>query len=352
MNLDYVGWQLGITYQAPGPQGIDWPYLKDVIDRSADAGMNLLSLMMLSYAYHDPEHDGYAWPVTNPLLEPLKDRACLNADPRHEFVRRALDYAKGKGFHCQLAMNAMIWNPERVRQSYPDAEPQQLADGSTAAGGWLHCPDSPGAFRLALDEVTDLLSFYADYPVDSFAFERMGYNAGTCFCAHSRDRFRQQTGLEMDTSRLSHLIWKGNSVRELLSRYVERIRQTRPGIQVWAHTGGEPEWGHFPHVLAGAGIDIVANHGQHFLPTSEAFHEQVDWLSPLPCVPHICVRDLPTHNYAVPPRTPESIAENATWLERYPGERMAGAMFFNEVHTSERNKAAVYDVVRRWQTRA
>ena len=76
--------------------------------------MNMISLMMVSYAYYCPEHDGYAWPVKNPRLAPLRDRSCRNADPRTEFVGKALDYAKGKGFHCQLMMNAMIWNPDRV----------------------------------------------------------------------------------------------------------------------------------------------------------------------------------------------------------------------------------------------
>jgi hypothetical protein len=73
VKFKHVGWQIGISYQAPQKQGIDWPYLKNVIDRSADAGMNFISLMMISYAYFCPEHDGYAWPVKNPRLEPLRD---------------------------------------------------------------------------------------------------------------------------------------------------------------------------------------------------------------------------------------------------------------------------------------
>jgi hypothetical protein len=115
------------------------------------------------------------------------------------------------------------------------------------------------------------------------------------------------------------------------------------------HTGGDPEWGHFPHVLRDVPVSVVANHGQHFLKTRQAFHQQLDWLEPLPCVPHICVRDVPTHNYPLPIKTPEMIREYAEWLETYPGDRVVGAMFFNEVRTSERNKAAVYEVVRRWR---
>ena len=98
--------------------------------------------------------------------------------------------------------------------------------------GWLFCPDSPGGFQLAVDEVTDLLAFYGGSPVDSFAFERLGHNAGTCYCAHSRGRFKRDTGQDLETSSLSHAIWKGNAAREHLKRYVDVIKQVRPGISV------------------------------------------------------------------------------------------------------------------------
>ncbi len=358
MKLNYIGWQIGINYQAPQKYGIDWPYLKNVIDRSADAGMNFISLMMISYAYFCPEHDGYAWPVKNPRLDPLRDTQCLNANAKTEFAAKALAYAKSKGFHCQLIMNSMIWNPARVIASYPQAESQCYADGEKVIDGWMFCPDSPGGWQLAVDEVIDLLEFYSGSPVDSFCFERLGYDNGTCFCQYSLEKFKRMTGTDLPGSPLSHLVWKGNAVRELLKKYVSTIREARPGIEIWAHTGGEPEWGHFPHVIRDIGIDAVSNHGQHFLSTQGAFHQQLDWLWPLPCVPHICVRDIPTHNYPVPIRTPEMIREYGNWLRSYPGlpgeasakpgDRVQGAMFFNEVATSEQNKAAVYEMVRNW----
>ena len=343
----YVGWQVGVNYQAEG-SGIDWPYLKNVIDRSADAGMNFISLMMVSYGYFCPEHDGYAWPVANPRLRPLRDRNCLNVNLESEFVSRALDYAKKRGFHCQLMMNGMIWNPARVASSYPQAASQRHSDGRKEIDGWLFCPDSPGGFQLAVDEIRDLLAFYADSPVDSFAFERLGYNAGTCYCAYSREQFRRDTGQDLDASSLSHSIWKGNAARGHLKRYVDAIKQVRPGIGVWAHSGGAPEWGHYPHVLRDIGIAAVSNHGQHFLTTKQAFHQQLDWLDPLPCIPHLCVRDKPTQNYRVPLRGPEMIREHAEWLADYPGDRVQGAVFFNEVRTTERNKAVVYDIAQDW----
>ena len=344
----YVGWQIGVNYQAPAPEGIDWPYLNGVIDRSADCGMNLLGLMMVSYASHCPAHDGYAWPVRNPRLEPLREKACLNANASTEFVAKALDYAKRKGSHCQLMMNGGIADPAKVALRYPDAASQCLADGKPRGMGYLVCPDSPGGLRLFLDEVTDLLAFYRDSPVDSFAFERLSYTAGTCFCPYSREKFARETATTLGESPLTHLVWKGNAMRAYLREYASRIREVRPGIEIWAHTGGEPDWGRFPHVLRDVGIDVISNHGQHFLPTKEAFHQQLDWLEPFLCAPHRCVRDKPTHNYSVARKTPEMIRRQAGWLEDYPGDRVIGAVFFNEVHTSERNKAAVYEIAVRW----
>jgi hypothetical protein len=130
MKCDYAGWQIGINYQTPEPQGVTLDYVKDVIDRSSDSGMNLISFMMLSYAYFSPEHDGYAWPVKNSRLEPMRDAKCLNSNPRTEFVSKALEYAKGKGFHCQPMMNSMIWNPVKVAVNYPRAMPQVDAKGN------------------------------------------------------------------------------------------------------------------------------------------------------------------------------------------------------------------------------
>jgi hypothetical protein len=50
---------------------------------------------------------------------------------------------------------------------------------------------------------------------------------------------------------------------------------------------------------------------------------------------YISVRDKPTQNYRIPLKTPEMIRDYARWLTDYPGDCIAGPMFFNEVRTSE-----------------
>jgi len=344
-----VGWQVGINYQTSSPQGIDFAYLRQLIDRSADAGMNFISLMMISYAYFCPEHDGYAWPVKNPKLETLKDTRCLNANLHTEFVSKALNYAKSKGFHCQLMMNSMIWNPKKVVVNYPQATSQCYSDGRKVINGWMFCPDSPDGGQLALDEVVDLLEFYNNSPVDSFVFERISYHDDrACFCPYTKEKFKKDTGVDLGAGPPG-FVWKCNTIRKYLKEYVDMIRKVRPGIEVWAHTQCRLGWGHAPHVLLDAGIETVSNHMFHSFASQKTQYQQLDWLAPLSCVPHICVRDIPTHNYSTPIKTPEMIRKCANWLEDYAGEHLAGAMFFNEVRTTEQNKAAVYKIVKRWK---
>ena len=57
----YFGWQVGITYESARPEGNALPRLTRLLSEMANAGMNLLSLMMVSYAYFDPAHDGFVY---------------------------------------------------------------------------------------------------------------------------------------------------------------------------------------------------------------------------------------------------------------------------------------------------
>jgi hypothetical protein len=96
-KLRYLGWQVGIIYQTPAAGGMTRDDLWRLIDEMASHRMNLLSLMMLSYAFFDPQHDGYCWPVQNPKLEHNRDKASVNGQPKTEFVRDAIAYAAERG---------------------------------------------------------------------------------------------------------------------------------------------------------------------------------------------------------------------------------------------------------------
>ncbi|MBN1588943.1 MAG: hypothetical protein JW888_05460 [Pirellulales bacterium] len=351
--IRYAGWQAGITYQAPGPGGMSRDELMRLLDEMALHRMNLLSLMMLSYAYFDPNHDGYCWPVRNPKLKPNWDDKSINGQPKTEFVGEAIQAAADRGIEVQLFMNWGIWNPRRIRQGYPTASAQmtqQEAIAQKEGRGWLHCPDSPGAWQAGLDEVADLLAFYDHPNVKSYCLERLSYgNARQCFCRHTQERYREDTGrslLEADPQTI--VAWKAKRIGRLLKQYSEHIHRTKPKTGAWMHTQGSPTWGHDPATMQANGIDCLAPHTIQFPETRERIYKKLRRLAPNPCVLHFCTRDQRPKNYKLWIKTPEILAEVLDWVRSYPGENLAGLLFFNPSATSPRNRQTVYEQLKRF----
>jgi hypothetical protein len=349
-RLHYIGWQVGITYQAPAAGGLGRDDLMRLLDEMARHRMNLLSLMMLSYGYYDPNHDGYCWPVTNPKLKLYWDDQSLNGQPATEFVREVIVAAAQRGIEVQLMMNWGIWNPDRIRRGYPDASVQERRTRSSQPQ-WLHCPDSPGSWQAGLDEVADLLTFYAHPNVSSYMFERLSYDSRDyCFCPHTRRQFQQDTGKPMPDASADELeTWRKEHITAHLTRYVEHIHRVRPKLGVALHTQCATGWGHDPKRLGACGFNYLAPHTFQFRETRESFHRLLDRLSPNPCVLHFCSRDVRPQNYALWIKTPEIIAEGISWVLDYPGDRVKGIAFFNPTATSPRNRQAVYEQIKRFQ---
>lgn len=61
----YLGWQVGISHESIYPGGNSFDRMMKLLDEMQEKGMNLLSLMMISYNYFDEGHDGLCWPVSN-----------------------------------------------------------------------------------------------------------------------------------------------------------------------------------------------------------------------------------------------------------------------------------------------
>jgi hypothetical protein len=353
-RVRYLGWQVGVTYQAPGPAGLTRDDMLRLLDEMAGAGMNLLSLMMISYAFFDPRHDGYAWPVRNPRLKCYWDRESVNGRPESEFVGRLIEAAAARQVEIQLMMNWGIWNPQRIRQGYPTAGLQQLRpereDG--ARRHWLHCPDSPGAWQAGLDEAEDLLRTYNHPNVKSFSLERLSYGGGGayCFCRDTQQAFERETGRPMLRAAPKAIeAWRNDRIGGLLKRYVDHVRSVRPGIEVALHTQCAPGWGHRPDRLPDCGIDYLMPHSFQFPETRDSFHRMLDRLAPNRCVLHFCSRDRRPANYDLWIKTPEIIAQGVRWAMDYPDrDRIQGIVFFNPNATSAENRKAVYQQVKQF----
>ena len=348
-RLKYLGWQVGLTYQTREPRGLDRDYIVRLLDEMSDNGMNLLSLMMLSYGYYDPNHDGYCWPVQNPKLKHYWDSTCINGGESTEFVREIIEAAAARGIEIQLMMNWGIWNTEKIRMGYPSASPQRSRTGTSHP--CLHCPDSEGAWLAGLDEVEDLLTYYNHPNVTSYAFERISYaDRRYCYCRSTEDVYERETGSSIrkaDGMQLEE--WKKRHISACIKRYVSHIKAIRPNIAVCLHTQCAKGWGHDPARLPDCGVDFVQPHTIHFQESKEQIHAKLRYLAPNSCVLHFCARDRRPANYNLWIKTPDVIAQALDWVYEYPGNNLEGILFFNETACSPRNKQAVYELIKRFR---
>jgi hypothetical protein len=346
--LRYLGWSVGVTYQAATRQGVSKDHLLRLLDEMAQHGMNLLNLMMLSYAWFDPGHDGYCWPVRNERLRHYWDAESLNGSDAGEYVSDVIAAAAERGIGVQLMMNWGIWDPDRMRLGYPAASLQRDRDGNPA--GWLHCPDSPDVMQAGLDEMTDLLTYYDHPSVTSYAFERLSYHDDRfCFCEHTQRAYeasRHASLLDADAREIT--AWKSAHIGRFLREYVAHVKALRPGIDVWLHTEGSPGWGHDPASLTGTGISVLMPGVIHSPMTRDELYALLRHLAPHPTVAHFCVRDRHLKNYPIWIKTPEVIHTVLGWLAEYDGDNLAGIVFFNETAVSEANRRAVYEGIRRF----
>ena len=353
-RLKYVGWQVGVTYQTCDREGLDGRYLRGLLTEMRDNGMNLISFMMISHALNDSRHDGYTWPVRNPKPKCYVDQNCANAAPDKEFLREIIEQAGDLGFHVNLFMNGFWWNPDRVRQGYPNI---RTLDNDAVNHYYHHCSDNRDTWALARDEVQDLLSFYSHPPVNSYGFEMMGQ--GGCTCPDTMTMFENtlKTAERGDSEKPeckqnALCLWRAMRSRQVLDEFVISVKKTRPSVELWHH--GYMELGDYggyrfsPDSYRMAGID-VALPCIHTIVDETRLKAVIESSEDFPTCLHVDTRDTPTENYQIPLKTPRDILNMGKWIEDNHRPNLLGAMFFNEVATSKENKRAVYDVVQRWR---
>ncbi len=350
----YLGWQLGLSYQASAPEGRRPEELRQLLREMRDHGMNFISFMLVSYRFFDPEHDGFDWPVRRGGLLSYRDEHSLNAREETEFLGDIIQEAKEAGFHVQLMTNGGIWNPERIANGYPHARPQLDWDGRQTS--WVHCPDIADGYRCVRDTLLDALERYAARGVSSYAIEYPGYIGNGCLCEATRAAFAAETGQELTpdwarASRQQFNRWKEQHIGAILKRLVDEVHTQTPQVEIWQHTactasGGR---GHAPDPLRKAGIAATMPYLMHSSsPDFSGLSKNVDACSPLPAVAHVCVRAKPFKNYAIPPKNPAMIGRFFDAVEKTQMENLVGLVFFNESNVPPENRQAVYDGIKRF----
>ena len=344
----YIGWQTGITYESTDKRGVSFSKMLKLLDEMAENDMNMLSLMMVSYSCFDPMHDGLCWPVKNTRLEHLRDEVCTNASKETEFVSKIIEEAEKRGIGIQLFTNLGIYNPKKIIKSYPKANEQINKDGDIYK--WLFCPDSPGAWQLELDEISDLLKLYNHENVKSIGYERLSYAGGSCFCDYSKFLFNQDTGLNLsDYTRGDKVFenWKVENITDKLKTMNDYIRSINQDIEICLHTSLAKGWGHEVSKLKDAGVDCVMPHIAHFPMSQLEFNNLLDNIYPNDIILQVCVRNKSLSNYDIWIKTPEIIQNIGSWIREYKEDHsnLKGVVFFNENTVSDESRRAVYQLI-------
>jgi hypothetical protein len=350
MDLTKTGWILGLTYGTKTPGGIDYQHCIHLLDEMHHNRMNLLSVMMQSYGFFDPMHDGYAWPVQHPKLQCYLDTHAINANPKTEFLTKIIDAAQDRGINIELTMNWGIWNNQIIKQSYPDAILQQsektLKSGKNP-DHWVHCPDSPGAMQLGIDEVCDLLRYYHHKNVTRFSFERLSYVSGKfCHCYFTKENQLKMQQNHPELKKASENEIKRHLIKQYMKEYIKQIKKVRPDIQVGVSSRGTPEWGHNPQDFPEVGIEFCEPHTIQFKMSVKEIFKIVHYLSPNHCDLHFDVRDQAPTNYPIWIKTPKIIKKTLQEISTFQGSNLTGILFFNEASVSNANRQAVYDALK------
>ena len=344
----HIGWQTGITYESTEKKAVSMSKMLMLLDEMAEHDMNMLSLMMVSYSYFDPMHDGLCWPVRDKRLKHLWNKTCTNANMDTEFVSKIIEEAEKRGIGIQLFTNLGIYNPKRIIKSYPKANEQINKDGDIYK--WLFCPDSPGAWQLELDEISDLLKLYNHENVRSISYERLSYAKGSCFCDYTKLLFNQDTGLKLsDYSRDDEIFekWKIEKITEKLKTMNDHIRSINQDVEICLHTSLAKGWGHEARKLKGAGVNCVMPHIAHFPISQTEFNNLLDSIYPNDIILQVCVRNKSLSNYDIWIKTPQIIQNIGNWIREYKEDHsnLKGVVFFNENTVSDENRRAVYQLV-------
>ena len=320
LKLRYLGWQVGLSYQTPRPEGKRPEEMRRLVREMRDNGMNMLSLVLISYSYYDT-HDGFCWPTRRKSLRCYRDEYSLNANEKTEFLGEIIDEAKQAGMHVQLMTNWGIWNPERIVKGYPKAAVQQRADGKPV--GWVHCSDNPDVYRCGRDVMFDALERYAPHGVDSYAIEALGYwtGASSCFCRYTREAFARETGETLTpewvrANRAALRRWKQEHIGGILKRLVDEVHAEFPKVEIWLHSTCDPNRGQSSEVVQKAGIPVAIPYMMHTAGDFSDIARNLSAVHPLPAVGHVCVRSKPFKNYNIPPQNPETIRKFFDGVER------------------------------------
>lgn len=99
-----------------------------------------------------------------------------------------------------------------------------------------------------IDLLAEVLTKYPD--VDAFSFDGL-HHSGVCYCAHCRENYRKETGLEIpnvdmnDPAYRRYLYFRDRQLEALIERMQTRLKAIKPGVALVTWSTNAGRFGHF-----------------------------------------------------------------------------------------------------------
>ena len=370
MSLNKLfGWTTALTYETREPLGFDH-YFR-LLDEMEENEMKRLIVMDSSHYHYDPNHQGMARPVLNPRLKSMVDTTAINASPSTEFLSRVIGKAHSCGIELYIEIKYSGFYGIRDaylgvefatnRQGIPyhhavkfDTEKEYLMYSQSRI-----CCDNAQAHQFMRDQLEDLLKVYPQ--IDGIVMEHPDYPHDGCYCKSTQEKFMAETGMSIsEAAENQRVAWQNERIGMVIKDLVNLAKERKKNLRFGIYSGFSPPEGTVERyqelkgqkreTLQRAGLDFVMPYleGRHKGKEEFEIEKVLDYMKPLTCYIHTCVRRNPPRTYHIPKKDPTYIHRIIKWfLNYYPHHpHVEGMSFWNEANTTAENRQAIYKALK------
>ncbi len=363
------GWTTALTYETREPLGFG--HYSSLLDEMKENGMKRLIVMDSSHYHFDPNHQGMARPVLNPRLKSMVDKTAVNANPSTEFLSKAIEKAHNYGMELYIEIKYSGFYGIREayrgvefatnRQGVPyhdtikfDTEKEYLMFSQSHI-----CCDNTQAHQFMRDQLEDLLKVYPE--IDGIVMEHPDYPHTGCYCKSTQEKFRAETGTSIFKATESQRVaWQNERIKTVIKDLVNLAKKMRKNLRFGLYSGFAPPDGNIERyqdmkgqkreTLQRAGLNFVMPYmeGRHGDKEEIEMERVLDYMKPLTCYIHTCIRRSPPRTYPLPQKDPAYIHRIIRWfLNYYPrNPHVRGMSFWNEANTPPENRQAIYEALK------
>lgn len=212
-----------INYFADPSHGYDW--WKCLVDEMVRHNANTLAVFCESSTGPDPRGFGLGWPCGVPGAH--RDKNCINANPKTEYLTKIIEYCKEAGIKFKLEISTLDdW-------AFVAAHPELRQEISEGKYDRHLCPNKPQAMSYIRAKVVDLATFYPNAAAIIFDQHIKYAFYGYCKCPHCRSDFIKTMGIEPAKATDSQLlIYRYKVMVRLTRELMQAVKAKVPGMRV------------------------------------------------------------------------------------------------------------------------